>query len=168
MGDDIGNLFGRRMLRRLYHPDEATRKLHIGVVAWYTEAHGPDAALIRSESDGIEWYGKHDPRNMLLVWGFSLRRVPNRPPQFAARWWLFLVGRGMPYSIHSLPPSSLNKPTYENITAFNYRAYRVDYTFVVVSGPVVAFFRAAWAGHGVQSWKQPRMLVRWGFLTTVS
>ncbi|KAJ7491951.1 hypothetical protein FB451DRAFT_1501193 [Mycena latifolia] len=86
---------------------------------------------------------------------------------FGTLYETFLSPAGMPFSMRSLPPSSLNTPTYDDIAAFNYRVYRVEYPFVVMSGLTTAFYGQPGQGTVYKTRTSIDMLLRGGFLTRV-
>jgi hypothetical protein len=86
---------------------------------------------------------------------------------FGTMYETFISPAGTPFSMRALPPSSLNTPTYDDIAAFNYRVYRVEYPFVVTSGPTAAFFGQPGQGTVYKTRTSIDVLVRGGFLTRV-
>ncbi|KAJ7504216.1 hypothetical protein B0H11DRAFT_1981256 [Mycena galericulata] len=86
---------------------------------------------------------------------------------FGTLYETYISPAGTPYSMRALPPSSLNTPTYDDIVAFNYRVYRVEYPFVVKSGPTAAFFGQPGQGTVYKTMATLDMLIRGGFLSRV-
>ncbi|KAJ7696477.1 hypothetical protein B0H17DRAFT_1197987 [Mycena rosella] len=86
---------------------------------------------------------------------------------FGTLYETFLFPAGTPFSMRSLPPSSLNTPTYDDIAAFNYRVYRVEYPFVVTSGPIAAFFGQSGQGMVYKTRSTIDVLLQGGLLTRV-
>ncbi|KAJ7117749.1 hypothetical protein C8R44DRAFT_832373 [Mycena epipterygia] len=84
---------------------------------------------------------------------------------FGTLYETFISPAGTPFAMRSLPPSSLNTPTYDDIVPFNYRVYKVKYPFVVTSGPTAAFFGQPGQGTVYRTRTSLDMLVRGGFLT---
>ncbi|KAJ7140307.1 hypothetical protein C8R43DRAFT_1018271 [Mycena crocata] len=86
---------------------------------------------------------------------------------FGTMYETFLFPAGTPFSMRSLPPSSINTPTYDDIALFNYRVFKVEYPFVVASGPTAPFYGQPGQGTVYKTRANIDMLVRGGFLTRV-
>ncbi|KAJ7300858.1 hypothetical protein DFH08DRAFT_673442, partial [Mycena albidolilacea] len=55
----------------------------------------------------------------------------------------YLSPAGTPFALRAVPPSDLNDTTSDDVTVSSYRVYRVEYPFVAMTRPRVAFFWSA-------------------------
>ncbi|CAK5283189.1 unnamed protein product [Mycena citricolor] len=86
---------------------------------------------------------------------------------FGTLYETYLSPAGTPFSLRALPPSSLNTPTYDDIALYNYRVFRVEYPFVVKSGPTAPFYEQPGQGTVYRTTATIDMLISGGFLARV-
>jgi hypothetical protein len=73
----------------------------------------------------------------------------------------------MPFALRAVPPLDLNDMTSDDVAVSSYRIYRVEYSFVVMTGPRVAFFYQPGQGTQYRSKTDIYSLTQGGFLTGV-
>lgn len=79
----------------------------------------------------------------------------------------YLSPAGTPFALRAVPPSDLNDMTSDDFAVSSYRVYRVEYPFVVMTGPRVAFFGQPGQGTQYRTRTDIYSLVQGGFLTRV-
>jgi hypothetical protein len=93
--------------------------------------------------------------------------VGTKLDRFGSEGGTFVSPKGAPYMQRALPPQNLDTPPNDPSFPYNYHVYAVAEEFVVLSGPIAAWFGQPGQGTQYEMNSNITTLISGGFLTRV-